>query len=838
MIRRPLVLILLSLIAGILLAPHQPHNILTIMTLLTGIILLCVVYPVRPSPHIEALAIVATFLATGIIISEHNGPDPLVLSIITKNKRQKFEATVLDPVVVRKGVGRLNVRIQRVYVRGKPENINCKARVTVYNNVPPIFPGQRILFSARPRKFRNFQNPGNFDYQGHMLHKGFAFSAPVSDGRRIVPLGKGYLPFPRNLAEQMRRPVRDFLNSTLQGPDLAIYSAIVLGDRNLISSELRERFSRAGLNHVLAVSGLHIGLVAWIAFFLIRTVLLFSHTLSLRLDVRKAAALFTCVPILAYVSLSGFQVSATRAMIMAMAFLWSLILGREKDIWSTLCLSGLVILFIEPDALFQISFQLSYLAVVGLIWLCPRLFSTVNPLVDKYLPTLPSVIKRSCLYIISLGIITITATVFLLPVTVYYFNRISLVAFPANFAVIPLLGLVVIPLGLVSALAYPAFPGLAKLILLMGAKGIHAILWIVETFDMIPLASIWFVTPSMLEIGLFYGALFFIFFRNRKRWAKPALVAICALALVDAGYWVARVKYNKELRISFLDVGQGNSALVEFPGGKKMLIDGGGFYRETFDVGRMVVAPFLWSQKISKIDYLVLTHPQSDHMNGLRFIANTFDPEIFYFNGDQVQKESFKQLMQILKHKRTKVIVPQHEAEKLKVGNVLINFLALRPSDFHNPVSATLNNRSLIVLINYGNYRIMFPGDIEKEAEKILVERDGSRLRSQILLSPHHGSKTSSSSVFLKAVRPQVCVISCRGNSRLGFPDKVVLDRLAKMECIVLRTDNDGMVSIIIKGNRLEVKSFRSHFKTIYTLTSHGDPGKRFHIKIADSFNL
>ncbi|RLB42818.1 MAG: DNA internalization-related competence protein ComEC/Rec2 [Deltaproteobacteria bacterium] len=825
--RRPLVLILLSLVAGIVLSTYQIHKLLAIAIFLTGLVLLCAAYPCKPFSLFETLGVILTFLGTGVLISTHPGPDPLLESIIRANKRESFQGTVLSPVAIAEGVGRFDALIVRAYISGRPREVNWKARVTVYNHVPTLLPGQMILFPAVPRPFRNFQNPGGFDYKADMFHKGFSFSAPVSDGRKIVRLGKGHLPFPRNAVELLRKPIRAFLASSLSGPELAIYSAMVLGERNLITAQLREKFSRTGVSHVLAVSGLHIGLVAWLAFFVFKGLLTCSYSLNLRFDTRKISAFLACIPILAYVSLSGFQVSATRAMIMAVAFLWSLILGREKEIWSTLCLSGLIILFIEPHALFQISFQLSFLAVIGLIWFCPRVFNLVNPLIEERLTDFPVPLKRSILYLLSLGIITVIATVFLLPITVHYFHRISLVSFPTNFVVVPILGLLVIPAGLISAFMFPVLPGLAKLILLIGAKGITAMLCVVEALSRFSFSSIWMITPNMAEMSLVYGAFFCLFFWRKNKWAKVGLVVILMLGLVDTGYWFSRVKYNKELRVSFIDVGQGNSALVEFAGGRKMLIDGGGFFRETFDVGKMVVAPFLWSQKISKINYLVLTHPQADHMNGLKFIAETFDPEIFFFNGDHVNDKGFARLMKILEKNKVKVIVPKGESGKLEVGQTVVNFMGLEPSEFRKRAWATVNNLSLIVVISYGAYRLMFPGDIEKEAENILVKRLGSRLRSQILLVPHHGSKTSASPVFVHAVQPDLCVISCRGSTRFKFPDEEVLTRLRKTGCLVLRTDTDGMVRVVIRGNKVDVGTFRSGFHTIYTLTSARHMGKK-----------
>ena len=203
--------------------------------------------------------------------------------------------------------------------------------------------------------------------------KGLTCSASISDGRRIVPMGPGYLPFPRGLIETIQKPVRDLFKERLDTRNFALFRALILGERQGIDPGLREPFNQTGLGHILAVSGLHIGLVAWAAFFLFKWVLSRSYRLALEIDIRKMSAFLTAFPVIGYTLLAGFQVSSQRAMIMILTFLGSLILGREREVWSTLALAGLIILFLDPNALFSISFQLSFMAVIGILWLTPAI---------------------------------------------------------------------------------------------------------------------------------------------------------------------------------------------------------------------------------------------------------------------------------------------------------------------------------------------------------------------------------------------------------------------------------------------------------------------------------
>jgi len=457
-------------------------------------------------------------------------------------------------------------------------------------------------------------------------------------------MGRGNLGFTTAVLEAARRPIRDLFQRQLSPRNGALFRALILGERQGITPELREPFNRAGLGHILAVSGLHIGLVGWLAFYLIKGVLSRSYRLALQTDIRKLAAAITCLPVVAYACLAGFQVSSQRAMIMALAYLFSMVLGREKEIWSTLALAALVVLALDPHALFSISFQLSFFAVIGILWLAPAIYSKVfNPLNEHVKRW--KIAERLYLYLGGLMAVTVSACVFLIPFMAFYFHRIPLVAIPANLLVVPLLGLWIIPLGLLAAFWLPISPSLAELFLGLGAWGMALMGRIIDFFSNLSWASLWTVTPNVFEILLFYGFMFFIFFLRRWRWSKMALLLVFLLLAADISYWVVRTRFNRDLKVTYLDVGQGNSALIQFPGNERMLIDGGGFSRGTFDVGKMVVAPFLWYSKLLRIDYLVLTHPQADHMNGLLFIASHFHPKEFWYNGTHVERESFMGLM-------------------------------------------------------------------------------------------------------------------------------------------------------------------------------------------------
>ncbi len=635
MSHRPLIPILITFMGGIFfghLAPSQ--NKLLIFPLFWIIVIVLISYLFIPYSF-RSFIIFGIIFLIGILFVFTKGHHSILLDMMDERERAIVEGIVLQPTRIDEDVGRIEVKVEHLFENGRAVPVNEKIYVSIYSHSRAFSPGERIRFPARLRSFKNFNNPGRYDYALAMKLKGFTCSASVSDGRRIVPMGKGYLGAPVGFIETIRKPIRDFFRTRFPDQDQAILRALILGERMEITFGIREPFDITGLGHILAVSGLHIGLIAWLAFGTLKRLLSLSSRVILKTDIRKMAAIITCFPVVAYTLLAGFQVSSQRAMIMVLAYLCSIILGREREIWSTLALAAIIILARDPLALFSISFQLSFLAVVGILWLAPVIHSKLpNPFDETKSGTIWA---RLYLYTSGLVTITVAAVLFLMPITAFYFHRISIISIPANLTAVPILGFWVIPFGLLSAFFVQIAPPVANLFLQIAAEGLEWMMIVIKFWAHFHWAAFWTVTPNILELMMFYSVLVFILFNKRWVWAKIGLCLVLTMIAADVVFWVYQTHFNHRLRVTYLDVGQGNAALIQFPGKQRMLIDGGGFHRGTFNVGRMVVAPALWHSKIRRIDYIVLSHPQSDHMNGLRFIASHFRPKEFWYNGDWVQ---------------------------------------------------------------------------------------------------------------------------------------------------------------------------------------------------------
>jgi len=748
----------------------------------------------------------ALFFGTGALLDLHEHRSSRLSKLAEAGEEVMIQGMVMEPVRITDTFSRIVLRPHRVSRQEEEVDPSGNLLVQVYNHSRLFSPGDTLLFRARLRPFRNFENPGRYNYEQTMMIKGFVCAASVSDGRGIVPLGKGPPGATGGGMEPLRRSLRSFMSQTLHPRQAAVFRALILGETQDVDHDLRDLFTKTGLGHILAVSGLHVGLIALAVFFCIQRALSLSYRLALRLDIQKSAALVTCAVVVGYAVLAGFQVSSQRAMVMVLAYLFSIVLGREKEIWSSFSLAALAVLAIDPHALFSLSFHLSFGAVIGLLLLA----SPIQQAIGKGVQRLGGGMEESGLirYIVGAAAATFSATLFLTPLIAFYFHRISIVSLPANIMVLPILGIWILPLGLLSAVMTMVSAPLASLFLLAGSWGLDMVLMIMEFWANFSFAELWVIRPNLFEMAILYGILICILQLKRVNRAKICLALLVAILAGDAIYWIEKTQFNSHLKVTFFDVGAGHAALVQFPGRERMLIDGGGSVREDFDIGRMVVAPSLLALKIKRVDYLVLSHPESDHMNGLPFIASHFKPREFWHNGDRVDTEPYRKLMETLKSRGVPERLPADLKAPVEIGNVRVELLHPETAGDRSR-AVKFNDRSMVLRLTHGRNTFLFPGDLEKEGESAVVSRKGDLLRSDVLLVPHHGSRSSCSEQFIERVDPAVCIISARETIPARLPHPDILKRLERRGCKVFRTDKMGAITVTSKEDKLEITTFR-----------------------------
>jgi len=711
---------------------------------------------------------------------------------------------------------RLYLQMEKIATKDKTIPIKGKLLLTIKEKLEVFNYGDRLRFLTRIRYPRNFNNPGRFNYRTYLALKGILVTAYLKDGREIVKVGETSLNPLLKQVENYRTQIRTFLAHHLQSPAAEIAKALILGEKDEISKELRERFSAVGIAHILAISGLHIGIIALVCFFLLKNILKYSTRLILSTDISKVSALITLIPVITYCFIAGHGIATIRATIMVTTYLIAIIIGREKDLWNTVALAAFLILIFSPSSLFDISFQLSFISVIAILYLTPRFSVPLFQHSQEPLEPPPGWWKKILTRIALFFLVTTSAIVGTAPLVAYYFHRITPWGILANVIIIPLIGFLVVPLGLLASLLLFLYQPLAILIVHMMQPLIMLATSIVELFNQLPYADYRSATPALPEIALFYLAVIILVNIKKSKKARYGFALITIVFIFNQGFWYYKNNVSPLLRITSIDVGQGESTLVQLPKGSTMLIDGGGFYDNSFDVGEKVVAQLLWKKKIKHIDYLVLSHPQSDHLNGLVFIAKNFKVKEVWTNGERAYTEPFEEFERTIAEKRIKKLIIDREYPDRKIKDVLVEFLhPPKPPWYDDPSRA--NNHSLVIKLTYKDISMLFTGDIYREAERELINT-AANLKSTILKVPHHGSKTSSSLEFINQVQPQIAIFSLGFKNIFHLPSKKVIKRYQDQGCQIFRTDQNGAITIETDGSDINTKTFLKH-KNVETST-------------------
>ena len=683
--------------------------------------------------------------------------------------------------------------------------VKGQVRVTIWEPVAGLRSGDRVGCLAKIKEVRNFHNPGGFDYRQYLAFRDIRVSASVSRENLIVRLHSAKTRRTLYAIDDFRHAVSQLINrATLKEPDQVrgVLKALLIGDRSGVSAGTRDIFVRTGTAHLLAISGLHIGIVATLAFFAFRFILSRSQRVLLAAWATKGAALLSMFAVALYGFLAGMSPATQRAVIMVAVFLMALLFERERDTLNTLALAALVILIVNPTALFAISFQLSFSAAFAIVYMMER-FSFVTELRRNS----STIYTRLILFLF----VSAAAILGTLPITLYYFNQTSLIGILTNCLLVPVIGFLVVPAGLLAVLFLPFGTTLPLWIMKGAAIALEGGLGLSFFFSGLSFASVRTVTPSLIEVALFYAIAWALLNFRRIRLARFALIGLALFTVADVAYWMNERFGRRELRVTQIDVGQGSSSLMELPGGPCVLIDGGGFYNNRFDIGARVVGPLLWRRKIASVDVLVLSHPHPDHLNGLLFIARHFNVGEVWMNQEAAETQTYRDFLQILAEEHIRQLGPKDLVAPRTINGVRfqvlhppVDFLEKKAKErWRNP-----NNNSLVLKVSFQDVSFLLPGDIGAEAERELTALACNTLKSDVLLAPHHGSRSSSTPGFLKCVKPKIGVISSGWRNRSGKSVSQVLNRYQALGCHMFRTNRQGAITITTDGRQLSVAPF------------------------------
>jgi competence protein ComEC len=635
--------------------------------------------------------------------------------------------------------------------------------------------GDVIRLSGKLKTPQGKRNPGGIDYKAYLLQKGISATMFSRSSQKVGEYGVN--PFIR-AAFCIRERLITFYDEYLLENLSSLLTGMSLGFTGRISGDVLRAFSDAGVIHVLAVSGLHVGIIYGAAWKLIN---FFDVSKLTSFLVGSSVVVFYCF-------VAGMPPSAVRASIMIWITLLGGVVGRRGDPINSLSLAAIVILTINPTNLFSIGFQLSFAATLGII-----LF--YEQFKQMFLP-LPGFVRDVMAVVIS-------AQLIVLPVSAYYFNRISLIGFLANLIIVPIASLALV-IGFIGGFVGLILPLLGKPIFYIDGMLLAIIQKTSIFFAQLPFSSVVIPSFPVVFIIIYYFLLLVIFGRfktfNKLEKYKTSAIAVLMLLFVIAIF----PKHNG-LEVTFIDVGQGDSILIHTPNKKTVLIDGGGmppFYKGDFDIGRDVVQPFLQFRGIRSIQVLVFSHFDSDHSEGLLSILENMRVDTVVY-GIADQGEIYEQMVEIIKNKGIRA-VQAAKGDEFIIGDVLFEILSPPKSGIPG---ATDNDNSLVLKMTYKDFSFLFTGDLEHAGE-VEILSSGLDIRSSVLKVGHHGSSSSTSADFLGRVKPAFAVISAGCDNSFGHPSQQVVELLNHNDVQIFRTDVHG--GITFKVTEKDVKIFTS----------------------------
>ncbi len=643
----------------------------------------------------------------------------------------------------------------------------------------------------------------DFDYKDYLAHQGI-YSTMRYPKIEILERGKGFKPL--EWVYSVRNQLSQTLAKVLPEPQASLAQGIILGKRGNIPSPIKEAFSQTGTAHLLAISGLHLSIVAGI---------LISLGIWLFGKRHYTYVWLAMSTIWLYALLTGMHPPVIRAAIMVSLFLTAELLGRQRSATTALAFAAAIMIGIEPQILWTASFQLSFLAMAGLIFIFPLIQSLGRKAVNATLGEEGTAVPIAN-FIIDGFSVTLGAIIAVWPVIAYYFGVVSFVGPLATFLALPALPGIITTGALAAGVGLIALP-IAQVIGWVTWLSASYMLLVVNGFAALPLSSIEAGSANATLIWVYYPALALVIWltSNRRRlanlvpkatnfasslpkkWVMPPLLVVAILVSV-----AATIMPDDNLRVSFLDVGQGDAILIQ-KGNQQVLVDGGPDSQKiSLELGKKM--PF-WDRTI---DLVILTHPSADHVTGLVEVLHRYKVERVLYPDLDFKSNIYDEWLRLVKEKNITYTIAQ-AGQQIDLGRVVIEILNPQAPLLTNTQS-DIDNNGMVLHLSMGEVSFLLTADMMWEAEFELIARRAN-LTSTVLKVAHHGSNTSTTLEFLAVVSPQLAVISVGKDNPHGHPTTEVMAQLE--ESIdpkkIYRTDDNGTVEFVTNGEKLWVKMER-----------------------------
>jgi competence protein ComEC len=634
-------------------------------------------------------------------------------------------------------------------------------RLTWHDPPRPVKAGQLWSMTVRLKRPHGTLNPGGFDYERWLLDEGIGATGYV---RRFPQAELLKIKPPWYRADTWRQAVSDRLSGQLAGhPGLGLIKALTIGDGSGIDQQQWRLFRETGTTHLIVISGSHIGLVAGFIYYLVLKIS--ARTGLLRWPPPRVAAIVAMVAALFYSALAGFSVPTQRALIMLAMVMTAVVLQRQIRPLHTLSVALIAVLAADPLAVGSAGFWLSFFAV-GLI---------VYAMAGRLGKTGPVRGTLKLQWYASIG---------LMPLLLLFFQQTSLIAPLANLIAVPVISLAAVPLSLLATLLLFIAPSLAAAIFYPVERCLEALTGLLSVLAAWPSATLDHPQPSPWALFLAVPGLLLLLAPKGTPCRWLGLTLFLPMVFVQAPR-----PQPGEIRLTLLDVGQGLAAAVQTTH-HWLVYDAGARFSEESDMGQRVLLPYLRTQGAGKIDRLIISHGDNDHIGGASSLL------------EGILTDSV--LTSVPAQLKAHAPIPCMAGQSWQWDGVV--FTILSPAQ---PGSGSDNNGSCVLKIESAQGAVLLPGDIEAEAESQLVKTYGKALRADVLIAPHHGSKTSSTAAFLQAVKPRYVLIPAGYRNQFGHPHPEVLARYRLIKSRWLSSADSGAIGVILNNRSVKVDALR-----------------------------
>lgn len=653
-----------------------------------------------------------------------------------------------------------------------------------------------------PEGQRNFKG---YSYKEYLMTKEIYGTVKIENSNDVETIKKNQSNFFEKMINKLSNLLKRKVEILLPENSASLLKGILLGDCTDISSDVKENFKECNLSHMLAVSGAHLSYL----------IIGINIILSKKIFGKRASKIITIFGIIIFMNITNMSPSIERAGISSIICIIASLIHRKPDSINAVAIAVLCTVIKNPLSILNVGMQLSYAGTLSLLMFANgREENNSREIIEN--SEKGKNIKK---YLVESIKVTLCANILIMPLTIYKFNTISLNFILANLVAGPLLGLSLI-LGLIMLVTSFISLNIAKLFSFILNIILIILMNSTKLISQIPYSNITVITPHLISIVIIYTIIFLGYYiakspelRKKLKTKNKLIIKTITIVLSITIISVATLNLleEKKLKLYFVDVGQGDCTYLKTPSGKNILIDGGGNRdKEKYDVGKKVLLPYLLDRRVKKLDYIIVSHFDADHAQGLEAVIQNIKVKNIIVCKQASDSALYKEIIKLCKKKNVNIITVKR-GQTIKIDKY-VHFEILHPGDIMLDDGKGGLNANAIVAKMYCTIKnktttIMFTGDIEEKAEEELVKIYEDKLKADILKVAHHGSKTSSTAEFLKCVSPKIALIGVGKDNTFGHPNSGVLSRLEDINAKIYRTDKLGEITVTISKNKTSIKT-------------------------------